>query len=346
MNDRVIDFELLDQPQRDQFAWDDDFVAYKQSDYSENVFDVNMTTSHGILFILGILGAADLENLIGATTIASSPDSDTWGHVLEERLQEQTFNIRNPGLNVDYMTYAMLSLVNNNHSALLEAGILRETAQQTFSVFFQHFVNNEISMTSGGYVYQSRDERLPADLGELVPLKRSHPDNTPTTGGSNGNSTNGITNVSISWPMEVLSMSKPAAWVCISILGYLIITCVLLAVASKRYNRLLLRQVNSISDIAFLVAGSHRLLRLARERSLESLKHDDAVKVKLGWFVTDQGCLRWGMEVVDELDPTGSPTRPSIRESDELLDFDENADAGENISWHDAVVSQIMAIGR
>ncbi|KAI0531905.1 hypothetical protein GGR58DRAFT_523857 [Xylaria digitata] len=346
-NGRVIKFELLGQLQKDEFAWNDDFLAYKQPSPWDSVFDVNMTTSHGILFILGILGAADLENLIGATSIASSPGSDTWGQVLAERLQEQTFNIRDPGLNVDYMTYAMLSPANNNHSALLNAGTLRETAQQTFSVFFQHFVNNEISMTSGGYLYQSLDEKLPADLGEPVPLKGSHPEDMLTTGSSNnGNSTNRITNVSVSQPMEVLSMSEPAAWVCMLILGYLIITCILLAVASKRYNRLLLRQVNSIADIAFLVAGSHKLLRVARDRSLESLKYDDTVEVKLDWFVTDQGCLRWGIEVVDELDPTVSLTPLSTRESDVFLDSDENADAEEDISWHDTVVSQIMAVGR
>ncbi|TGJ82410.1 hypothetical protein E0Z10_g6354 [Xylaria hypoxylon] len=346
-NGRVIDFKLLGQLQKDEFAWTDDFLAYRQPGPFDEGVDVNMTTSHGILFILGLLGAADLENLIGATTLRHIPGGDS-SQIFSsaERLEDQTFNIRDPGLNVDYMTYAMLSLVNNNHSALLDAEILKETAQQTFSTFFQHFVNNKISITSRGYLYQSPDEKLSADIGEPFPVKGNHPKAISTAGnGSNGNSTNRMAQVSISRPMEVLSMSNVAAWICISILGYLIITCVLLAVASKSYNQLLLRQVNSIADIAFLIASSHRLLRIAREGSLESLKHDDTVEAKLDWFVTDQGDLRWGIEVVGEPDLMVSPA-PSAPESNMILYSDESGDAKEQVSWYDAVVSEIMTIGR
>ncbi|GAW17724.1 hypothetical protein ANO14919_071900 [Xylariales sp. No.14919] len=280
-----------------------------------------MTTSHGILFVLGLLGSADLENLIGATYIGSVAGSDSFLISTAERLEEQTFNIREPGLNVDYMTYTMLSPVNNNHSALLEIETLEEAAQRTFSVFFQHLVNNEISMTSGGYVYQSPDEKLTADIGK--PYAGNFP-NTTTL---------------------VLSISELAAWICISILGYLIITCVLLAIASQRYNRLLLRQVNSISDIAFLVAGSHRLLNIAGERTLESIKHDDTVRAKLDWFITDQGDHRWGIEVVGEPDLNLPPTGP-IPEANSFPNSGEGGDVEDEGSWHDAVVSEIMAVGR
>ncbi|KAI1745585.1 hypothetical protein F4680DRAFT_455708 [Xylaria scruposa] len=346
-NGRVIDFKLLGQPQKDDFAWTDDFEAYRHGSPMASEFDVNMTTSHGILFILGILGAADLENLVGATTLRSVPGGDSfYSFSTAERLEEQTFNIRDPGLNVDYMSYAMLSLANNSHSALLDGEVLKKTAQQTFSTFFQHFVNNKISMTSGGYLYQSLGEKLPADIGEPY-----FPTKPPTNGSANddSNSTDRTAHVTISRPMEILSMSGPAAWICILILGYLIITCVSLAVASKSYNRLLLRQVNSIADIAFLIAGSHRLLELARRRSLESLKHDDTVEAKLDWFVTDQGDLRWGIEVVGkDHDPTVISPAPSTRESDEFLGSEEvgDGDGDEDASWYDVVISDIMAVGR
>ncbi|KAI0192849.1 hypothetical protein F4808DRAFT_475445 [Astrocystis sublimbata] len=284
----------------DMYAWTSDFLAYKQPGISETFTDVNMTTSHGILFILGLLGAADLENLIGATRI-----DDT-----EERLEEQTFNIREPGMNMDYMTYAMLSLVGKNHSALLD----------TFSTFFQHFVNNNINMTSG-------------DIGEPVPEFSNDTKIIPKK----------VTPIIISQPMEVLSMSEPAAWLCIVILFYLIITSVLLAIAARRYNRLLLRPVNSIADIAYLVAGSHDLLKVAKERSLESLKHDYTIKAKLDWFTTNQGDRRWGIELVDKPDSTASRT-PS-RESDATLISSDNSAAEEEASWYDTTVSEIMAIG-
>ncbi|KAI0104001.1 hypothetical protein GGR51DRAFT_523142 [Nemania sp. FL0031] len=341
-NGRIVDFKLLGQPQEDRFAWTDDFVAYRHGPPMESEFDVNMTTSHGILFILGILGAADLENLIGATTLRSVPGGESfYSFSTAERLEEQTFNIRDSGLNVDYMTYAMLSLANNNHSALLDGEVLKETAQKTFTTFFQHFVNNRISMTSGGYLYQPLDEKFPSDIGE--PYLRTKP---PTNGtASNGNSTDRITKATISRPMEILSMSGTAAWICIVILGYLIITCVLLVIASRSYNRLLLRQVNSIADIAFLVAGSHRLLKTARERSLESLKHDDSIAAKLDWFITDQGDRRWGIEIVSKADVSVSPA-PSMRESDTFSHSDGDSDGQDDVSWYDTVVSEIQAVGR
>ncbi|KAI0409293.1 hypothetical protein F4802DRAFT_243535 [Xylaria palmicola] len=341
-NGRVTDFKLLGQPQEDRFAWTDDFVAYRHGPPMASEFDVNMTTSHGILFILGILGAADLENLIGATTLRGVPGGGSfYSFSTAERLEEQTFNIRDAGLNVDYMTYAMLSLANNNHSALLDGEVLKETAQKTFATFFQHFVNNKISMTSGGYLYQPLDEKFPADIGELY-LKTK----PPTNGTANdGNSTDRITHATISRPMEILSMSGPAAWICIAILGYLIMTCVLLVIASRSYNRLLLRRVNSIADIAFLVAGSYRLLKKARERSLESLKHDDSIEAKLDWFVTDQGDRRWGIEIVSEPDVPVSPA-PSTGESDTLSHSDGDSDGQDDVSWYDAVVSEIQAVGR
>ncbi|KAI1121607.1 hypothetical protein F5Y10DRAFT_288276 [Nemania abortiva] len=343
INGRVIDFQLLSPPEKDRFAWTDDFEAYKNPSPPSTEFDVNMTTSHGILFILGLLGAADLENLIGATTLRSVPGGDSfYDFSRAERLEDQTFNIRDLGLNVDYMTYAMLSLVNNNHSALLDGQILKETAQKTFSTFFQHFANNKISMTTGGYLYQPLGEKLPADIGE--PYFQSRP---PTNGTDNGgNSTDRMTQVTVSQPMEILSMSVPAAWICISILGYLIITCVLLAVASKNYNRLLLRQVDSIADIAFLIAGSLRLLKLARERSLESLKHDNTVEAKLDWFVTDRGDRRWGIEVVGEDPDLTVPPGPPTREPSEFSMSDERANVREGLSWYDAVMLDIMSVGR
>ncbi|KAI0437070.1 hypothetical protein F4803DRAFT_540245 [Xylaria telfairii] len=342
-NGRVIDFKLLSQPQKDEFAWTDDFLAYKQPGYWDTIMNVNLTTSHGILFTLGLLGAADLQNLIGATEIASVPGSDSFAISKAERLDEQTFNFRETGLNVDYMTWAMLSLVNNSHGALLDTETLKKSAQRTFSTFFQHFVNNRVNITTGGYLYQSPEEKLPADIGE--PYVGNFPNTTTATGSNDSHkSTSRIVDVSIARPMEVLSMSGTAAWICISILGYLMVTCVLLAVATRNYNRLLVRQVNSIADIAFLIAGSRKLLKLARERSLKSLKQDSGIEAKLDWFATDQGDLRWGVEVVGESDESFSPIS-SAQQSLVFFNSSYSSDLEEEASWYDDVVLEIHAIG-
>ncbi|KAJ8120144.1 hypothetical protein ONZ43_g3074 [Nemania bipapillata] len=57
---RVVDFELHGEPQPDEHAWSDDFVQHKFNQ-SETDFAINITTSHGILFITALLGAADLN---------------------------------------------------------------------------------------------------------------------------------------------------------------------------------------------------------------------------------------------------------------------------------------------
>ncbi|KAI1362078.1 hypothetical protein F5Y08DRAFT_355579 [Xylaria arbuscula] len=348
-NGRVLDFRLLSEPQGDEFAWTDDFLAYRTPDgYSYTETDVNMTTSHGILFTLGLLGAADLENFIGATFIGDVPGSEAFAIPEAERLEEQTFNIRQSGLNVDYMSYAMLSLANNNHSALLDAEVLRSAAQKTFSTFFQHYVNNNVSLASGGYVYQSSGERLPTDIGEPFDGNFPKKTTTTTTAGSdaNGNGTAKMVNSVVSRPMEILSMSEPAAWICVFILGYLITTCILLTIASRNYNRLLLQEVNSIADVASLIAGSNRLLKAARERSLENLKHDDAFEAILDWFLTEQGDLRWGIEIVGKPDASGSPAR-SMRDSLQFMHSEgSDSDTEEDARWYETVVSEIMAVGR
>ncbi|KAJ3574639.1 hypothetical protein NPX13_g4295 [Xylaria arbuscula] len=348
-NGRVLDFRLSSEPQGDEFAWTDDFLAYRTPDgYSYTETDVNMTTSHGILFTLGLLGAADLENFIGATFIGDVPGSEAFAISEAERLEEQTFNIRQSGLNVDYMSYAMLSLANNNHSALLDAEVLRSAAQKTFSTFFQHYVNNNVSLVSGGYVYQSSGERLPTDIGE--PFEGNFPNKTTTTttagSDANDNGTAKMVNSVVSRPMEILSMSEPAAWICVFILGYLITTCILLTIASRNYNRLLLQEVNSIADVASLIAGSNRLLKAARERSLENLKHDDVFEAILDWFLTEQGDLRWGIEIVGKPDASGSPAR-SMRDSLEFMHSEgSDSDTEEDARWYETVVSEIMAVGR
>ncbi|KAI4864223.1 hypothetical protein F4820DRAFT_458947 [Hypoxylon rubiginosum] len=290
---RVLDFQILDTPRPDEFAWTDDFTIYQTEEASlnstsPNHYDANLTTSHGVLFLLGLLGAADIDNFGGIAKGTMVPEGQL------ENVEDQTFNIRDPGLNVDLLTYSMLSLVENDHQALLDVETLKRTTQQTFATLFQHFVNNNVTPKNGGYAYQSINETFPDDIGlprepqnNTRPIEARVPPETVT--------------LHISRPVELLQMSGPAAWICIILLAYLLITCVILTIAARQYNKLLPKQVNSIADVAVLLAGSDKLLAIARETSIDIIKYDAASTSKLGWFQDGNGAVRWGVELTDKV---------------------------------------------
>ncbi|KAI1425350.1 hypothetical protein F5Y12DRAFT_714398 [Xylaria sp. FL1777] len=277
----VVDFALHGEPQPDHSAWADDFKKHQYND-SVSGFAINITTSHGILFLTALLGAADLDEIQGTNL--------NYLFTKSESIEDQTFNIRQSGLNVDLMTYSMLSLVNYDHEALLDLETLERTAQQTFTALFQHFASNNVSFTTGGYVFQPPGEKLPNDLDGPV-TKSSRADVM---------SVNGTVTMHISRSVELLKISKLAAWICLSILAYLIIVGITLTIASRRYTTLLLRRVNSIADVAVLMAGSQRLLKLAREKAVNNFRLDPSTRVRLGWFNDENGTMRWGIEVVGE----------------------------------------------
>ncbi|KAJ2985066.1 hypothetical protein NUW58_g5732 [Xylaria curta] len=201
---RVVDFTLRGEPRPDDHAWSNDFKQH-QYDPRKSPFAINITTSYGILFLTGLLGAADLDAVQGTNL--------DYLFTYSEKLDDQTFNIREKGLNVDLMTYSMLSLVNYDHEALLDLETLKRTAQQTFTALFQGFASNNVSFASGGYVFQSPWEKLPDDLDGPV-NKRSEASAVPV---------NETVTMHVSRSVELLKISKPAAWICLSILAYLIL---------------------------------------------------------------------------------------------------------------------------
>ncbi|KAI0521002.1 hypothetical protein F5B22DRAFT_653424 [Xylaria bambusicola] len=277
----VVEFSLHAEPQPDLYAWSDDFKQHKYNN-SLSGFEINITTSHGVLFVTALLGAADLDEIQGTNL--------NYLYTESESIDDQTFNIRQPGLNVDLMTYSMLSLVNYDHEALLDLDTLKYTAQQTFTALFQHFASNNVSTATGGYVFQPPGERLPDDLDGPT-TKSPRADEVPVSE---------TVTMHISRSVELLKISKPAAWICLLILAYLIVVGVTLTIASQKYRTVLLRRINSIADVAVLMAGSHRLLELAREKTIDRFKLDSGTKVRLGWFNDKNGAMRWGIEVVGE----------------------------------------------
>ncbi|KAI0107195.1 hypothetical protein GGR51DRAFT_571105 [Nemania sp. FL0031] len=284
---RVTSYKILEVPRAYEKAWDSPWIAYQNNLSPYRLLDeANVTVSHGVLFVTGLLGAAD------TTSFGTIPDPNT--SPINENTRDQTFNFRQPGLNVDYMTYAMLSLVDFDHQQLLDAAVLERTANQTFSTMYQHFVNNNVSFTTGGYVYQPVGEKLPDDIGQIYTGRKREPGPANMTSGGD------VITIRVSRPVELLKMSTPAAWICLVILAYLIVSCGVLAIVSREYNRMLPGPSDSIADNAALVAGSARLLQLSREESTRSIKKNDDIRAKLGWFHDAEGQERWGVELYDE----------------------------------------------
>ncbi|KAI0199994.1 hypothetical protein F4808DRAFT_471185 [Astrocystis sublimbata] len=283
----VLGFTLRGEPRPDDYAWSDDFKQHKYDD-SVGGFKINITTSHGVLFLTALLGAADLDEVVGTNLNYLFTES--------ESIEDQTFNIRQPGLNADLMTYSMLSLVDYDHEALLDLDTLTSTAQQTFTALFQHFASNNVSFTSGGYVFQPPGEKLPSDLDGPV-TKSPRADDAALLYET--------VVMNLSRSVELLKISKPAAYICLSILVYLIIAGVTLTIVSRGYPSVLRRRINSIADVAVLMAGSQRLLGLAREKAINNLTLDPGTRVRLGWFNNANGTRRWGIEVVDKGEQEG-----------------------------------------
>lgn len=279
------EYSILQEPESDPFAWADIFVqrknpnttAYEDGDYVKNV-----TTSYGVMFLEALLKAASLQALSGCPN----------GGCGTENLNDRTFNIRRPGLNVDYMSYSMLSLANNDTQALLDPEALSNLAQKTFSTFFQHFASNNVTIDSGGWVYQRTNDTLPVDLGVAQGVTAGR---APA---ASSQVTDTMASVVVSRPVEMLRMSPIAVALCLVILGWLIVTTVLIIILKGRYFSPLLRGVDTVADVAVMVAGSERLLQFAKEKGAAALQNDKSFKTRLGWFRTSTGEVRWGIELV------------------------------------------------
>ncbi|KAI1174675.1 hypothetical protein F4777DRAFT_553044 [Nemania sp. FL0916] len=285
---RVLSYKILDIPRAYEQAWDSPWIEDNAnlSAPGSHARNINVSVSHGVLFMTALLGAADVGNFGGNSAFKYNTDG-------MEDTSDQMFNFRQSGLNVDYMTYAMLSSVDFDHQQLLDAAILERTAQRTFSIMYQHFVNNELSLATGGYAYQRFGEKFSDSFRQRVPGSKREAKPANTTNSE-------YVMLQVSRPVEILNISKPAAWICLAILAYLIVTCGTLAIVSRQYTRMVPKLIDSIADTAVLVAGSVKLLELAKLKSTREIKKDSHVRAKLGWFNDTKGQKRWGVELVPQ----------------------------------------------
>jgi heme A synthase len=267
----VVSYMLESAASSADVAWSDVFTQH-ESDLktrmnTTSLQPTNITASYGVLF---------LDTLFGTTTKGNAfalIDQDN-------------------GLSMDLMTYSMYLLTEKNNEALLNYTTLATYADRTFQTFFQHFVNNGLSLQKGGFAYQpigdSSMEALGAPLnnGRVVERQNFAVLNTSRT----------IT-ASISHRIRVLHMNALATYLSAAILVWLTFTAIIVLCFQRKYTSFMNRDVELIADMLVLIAGSDNLLELVAEKGVE-LKKSREVMTMLGWFRDRDGHTRWGVEIV------------------------------------------------
>jgi hypothetical protein len=90
----------------------------------------NITSRYGWLFFAALLSSAAAE------TYGKLGPDDLDAKYPDEQLNGRTFNLCMQGLNVDFMSYAALSLANDDVEALLDPNMLSTISARVFSTFF------------------------------------------------------------------------------------------------------------------------------------------------------------------------------------------------------------------
>ncbi|CZT43812.1 uncharacterized protein RSE6_03900 [Rhynchosporium secalis] len=282
----VQHYSILGKPIRHAEAFSDNFV---QRTYG-NSSTFNVSVSFGTIFVASLLGAAQLLYIGGCSSVGSPDDCN-------EDSSDRTFSYRAPGLNLDYMSYSMLKMAGDDQASLLNHNKLQELAEITFTTYFQHYASQNVLMNgSGGRAFQRANETLAADMG---PPAWAY-DATKVGPARVKVAVSPTTMASVSQPVEMLHMSPTAVWLCLVILIWLIITMVAVLALKKRYFSPLLGGVETIADVAMMVAGSDRYLELARREGATGMRADKSFRTKLGWFRIGGGEVRWGIELADD----------------------------------------------
>ncbi|OAL51376.1 hypothetical protein IQ07DRAFT_631254 [Pyrenochaeta sp. DS3sAY3a] len=301
----VQKYEILSDIRLEDAAWSEAFVMRNLSaglkEYpwgpQGRLSLGNVTTSYGHLFLRSLLNAAQLRY------ISEIPAAKVIGKLvslLDDLDQYYSFRDVNAGLELDFMSYASWIRSGKRTSDLLDEETLRYHTEKTMSLFFQHFVSK------GGWAYQSIGQTLP-DVGfpfqdttllsttpdgqRAVNVSDLPPQNTRRTGDT----------AMILENVDVLRMNPIATFLCVAILVWLLGTTVVIAFLQKKYIDLEQRIGNAqcIADVLALVAGSPRLLEQIRRRGVDRLRESDDMYCQLGWFKSESGEMRWGIEVVD-----------------------------------------------
>ncbi|KAJ5552258.1 hypothetical protein N7494_001636 [Penicillium frequentans] len=296
-NGEIQTFDILSTPETVSEPWSDNFLPHNSSytKMRESTTYYNVTLSYGRLFMAALLTSADTLHIGGA--------AHSLGYTIED-LDDNTYNIRDEmnGLNMDFMTYAMYTMAGKDPTALLDPETFTQLAEKTYTTFFQHFVSNNVSMETGGWAYQKVNASLPSDIGPVIDWSAYYLSGRTVSKYQDVNPishTNRTVSAHISQRVELLQMNAVAVWLSIGIMGWLILTTIVVAILHRRYFGSLVRNVECLGDVLVLISGSANFLQVVREIESGKLLAGDyeGLRTRLGWFVDEDGGLRWGIEM-------------------------------------------------
>jgi hypothetical protein len=206
--------------------------------------------------------------------------------------KDHTFNIRQRGLNVDFMTYSVLSLSKNDMYSLLKADVLAQKASEVFATYFKHFsafqpVTGRVSPT-----FQPIGDSLPPDLGSFnISL---YNDSISSTSSNSAN---------LHIPVQALVMSTIAVALCLSILGFLCIVTIGTYITCRKSFSALPRDIDSIASVLAYISQSERLISHVQGwqwKGWRNIDTNETQLVSLGSFSTTEGEHAWGIEIVPD----------------------------------------------
>ena len=272
-------------------------------------------SSYGNLFMDALYNAAHCASIASEQTDLSA----------DEDLTDRTFNFRLPGLNLDYMSYAMFSLAQRDPQALLNNPTLQAVANDVFSIFFQHYASFNVTLADGGRVFQPIGATLPFGLPPIINDSQQVASYQDTDVWSNINRT---VEAIVRTPVNELVMSTVAVILCLAILVFLACITVLVYFPYAAYFKGLPRDVDTLASVIAFVYDSPKLqewvaanedilftgdsttwrrkmgnskrgeyFNLEMNGSRTADKGLDEVTAGLGFFRGEQGVARWGVEI-------------------------------------------------
>lgn len=235
-------------------------------------------------------------------SLLSTTDADDPIHQRKFFMHDKEANF-----DMDVMTYTVYNLANRDAAAFVRnETLLPSLVDRVFTTFFQHFVSANASLSAPSWAYQPLGAK-PEELGRRLfynrtegMMRRTDPpayaqlDSSPTV------------EAIIQHDGEILKMNAVATWLCVTILACLVLAIAAISVMQGKFLRPLQRNVDCLADTMVLVAGSEKLLAMVGDGRLHK-NSDYPVSVRLGWFRAKNGDVRWGIEVVEDVEWVDAP---------------------------------------
>ncbi|THW68346.1 hypothetical protein D6D19_08965, partial [Aureobasidium pullulans] len=306
----VLTYVIKTEPKNLTMAWSDNYLEHNSSadftgeTYHYTISEENVTVSWGNFFWDTLLNSGRSFDILSNPQGMSEPDASRY----------RSFNFQVRGLNLDFMSYAMLALANNSKEALLDPQTFMNLANTTFGTFFKHYASENVTRLSGGHTYEPVGEKLPWAIGPVLNETNRTTHSTYQGAFATENQTAPISPTIVatySIPVQQLVMSPIAVYLCLSILALLVLTTIIMYSSNRSHFKALPRDVDTLASTLAFVHGSDRLLdwaqdsavtkpwyKLRSRQDVQAREQSKRLMAQMGPFKDQDGNEAWGIELV------------------------------------------------